>query len=964
MDFLLGNNIMKFNKYILSALALGYASSLLLTGCRDDDIYSLGHGDGEGNILSPKSSLILNLNIPSLGNDEGSPYHPESKHGEGFENYVSAEGIRVFFCDLEGNFLFEANKQNIFLIEKSDNWVGKNEHSDSYRLIIPRDELRQDDCGDEEKEKRHNEAIRKAIYEDGFKVAVLANWPNLIEGERLKDPETGDEFLGSGNPVEQHLGFKWFDSKGGEVREEDRPRESKIGYLSQCVYDNVYGEPIEYGSGIYSPSYEHLVYKHDVGAGKGQMGMFTSWVSYIYKNHNAAAEFIRKGEDDYSSYNENTVGTVKYTYSTGYKKGHEGDPDYFTYTPYSYTRTIDSENKYDMENIMRLWNFSGFYSNICPFHEGMGERAKTYWKERNDNTLIYKLNKLYSDGQEKAFGTITDNKGELVLQGNNIGTTYIPVSGSSGGYLKMKGGVKTADVKKLQPEINSSNKQESDKFQNGSIMFRAYGEGILRMRVKAAGKGQVAVMTRVPETGKMEIINIWDPSPMGGRYSQDYIFEPGKAENKRAGIPEVEYMINPDSREYLEVYIAAVEGTVDFYEMEYIRSRHVYDSARNAVMPSEENPIPMYGIQNFDPIGAYIDVIPENECFNLSDKDYNWYLKNHPELKSYNFKNIYLLRSVAKVELRFKKSIFRNNLPQHLFMRVMNRTARCEPKDVVNPTNWIWYGEIGNIDGSHAQYEGEGKIDNWASEKKFPGANNEFKNIMEYYREYPLYDINKKGDIEEYRKRTAWFYGFWGDNDETLSAELQNRYYWQQPWDWNKIMYQTDIPDFSKPFPRIFNTRIDRSDYCRFHKLPDDGTEYIRYVMYVPEKNISDTDSKGDLGATPKIQHIELRFTNMNGVMNFDDNLCYRIYFTDYTDANGYADNGNNINDKYDRDGATETGTYAEFEKNKDWLNRLQPVMRNCHYIFTIESVNDKQLGVKMSVCGAASRSSRNFIIN
>lgn len=956
---------MKLKKYILSALTLGCASSMLLTGCRDDDIYTSGHGDGD--IRPPKSSLILDLTIPSLGNDDGSPYHPESKHGEGFENYVSAEGIRVFFCDLEGNFLFEANKHNIFLIEKSDSWVGKNEHSDSYRLIIPRDELRQDDCENEEKEARHNKAIHDAIYEHGFKVAVLANWPNLIEGERLKDPETGDEFLGSGKPVEQHLGFKWFDSEGKEVREEDRPRDSKIGYLSQCVYDNVYGEPIEYGSGVYSPSYEHLVYKHDVGAGKGQMGMFTSWVSYIYKTHNDAAEFIRKGEDDYSSYNENTVGTVKYTYSTGYKKGHEGDPEYFWYTPYSYTRTIDSENKYDMENIMRLWNFSGFISNICPFHEGMGDRARTYWKERNENGLIYKLNKIYADGQDKAFGTLTDSQGELILQGNHTGTNFVPVSGGTGGYLKMTDGVKTADVDKLKPKIDDTNKTESDKFKNGSIMFRAYGEGILRMRVNAGGRGKVAVMTRVPDTGKMEIINIWDPSPMGGSYTEDYIFVPGEAENKRAGLPEVEFMINPDSREYLEVYVVAVDGTVNFYEMEYIRSRHVYDSARNAIMPSEDNPIPMYGIQNFDPIGKYIDVIPDNECFNLSDRDYNWYLKNHPELElePYNYKNIYLLRSVAKVELRFKKSVFRNNMPQHLFMRVMNRTARCEPKDVINPTNWIWYGEDGTLGENGSQYTGERKIDQEAAPSKFAGAEKEFRNIMQYYKDYPLYDTDQKDKIDEYRKRTAWFYGFWGDNDDSLEPALQNRYYWQQPWDWNGVITNEDIPQTSYPFPRIFNTRIDRSDYCRFHKLPDDGGEYYRYVMYVPEKNITDADSKGDLGARPKVQHIELRFANMNGVMNFDDNLCYRIYFTDYAGGNGYADgNGNNINDKYDRDGATEAGTYADFEKDPDWLNRLQPVMRNCHYIFTVESINEKQLGVKMSVCGAAGRTSRDFIIN
>ena len=38
--------------------------------------------------------------------------------------------------------------------------------------------------------------------------------------------------------------------------------------------------------------------------------------------------------------------------------------------------------------------------------------------------------------------------------------------------------------------------------------------------------------------------------------------------------------------------------------------------------------------------------------------------------------------------------------------------------------------------------------------------------------------------------------------------------------------------------------------------------------------------------------------------------------------------------------------------------------MRNCHYIFTINSINDEQLGVNLSVCGAATRNSQKFVIN
>ena len=198
---------MKLKKYILSALISGVAAGSLLTACVDEDIYNT---TPDLSTMPSEPSLVLDLNLAAFGDgqDTGSPYVDESEHGEAFESHISIEGLRLFFCDLEGNYLFEANWRNIIMLDQDKSLNSNaNAKSKAYRLIVPRNELIQDDCGDPAKEARHNEAIRKAIYEDGLKVAVLANWPREIEGKRDKDPETEDEYLGTYEPVPQHLGF-------------------------------------------------------------------------------------------------------------------------------------------------------------------------------------------------------------------------------------------------------------------------------------------------------------------------------------------------------------------------------------------------------------------------------------------------------------------------------------------------------------------------------------------------------------------------------------------------------------------------------------------------------------------------------------------------------------------------------------------------------------------------------------
>lgn len=959
--------IRKFNIKKAGIIA-SLLAAVMLTGCRDDDLFSVNDAEK----LPVEPSLVFDLNLTPF--DDGS--HSSTledhfkKHGEWYENYIDPGQIRVIFCDMDGYFLFEVDRRHIDVVSKDQSW---SEGSLAYRVIISQSDL----YPEYGREAGQNEAIRKAIEEDGFKVAVLANWPNLVEDERQRDPFTGDEMLGA-ESVPTELNFKWVPSDASE-----KPDNSHISWLSHCIFDNVYGVDARDDNNNPIYPYEQVVYYPNSKPGdlqngqdpktlRGQMGVFTTWVQYIYNNQTDAAKAIRQGMEgarsgvtftyDCSGF-QNWLNSKK-TFNGDPSEVYSGDPEDFTYSTYSYDRRVDEQNEYSLNNIWRLWNFSAGQS--CKYHRDCGNSVKAYWAARNQNVLVRELKngKNWSSGSPTSGGsfTIKNHAGETLVESHNTGAKFKEYDGTEeSGYIYTPQVLSQSDFDKIVKESPSKQMDLVQKFKEGALHFRAYGEGTLRIRAKkkkdASGDAS--------KDGKIAVLALKDGFPAG---SEDLVYitvrEDGDEHSGKSTIPYFdpidegtsftadeyrdggEYIIDPGNFPFSHVYIGAIDNDVYIYEVEYMRARHIYDSARNAIMPSELDPIPMYGIQNFDPIPK--ELLQAKQTFNLSDKRQNLYLPDELRDK-YNYKDIFLLRSVAKVEILFKKSVFAKNPPTHVMMRSMNRSARCEPKDVVNPTEWIWYGH-NNLNTYLSTYVKDAdpivKVDDQAIPSTFPGVAEEFDNIMKYYSKKPLYEPNNKS-LSEYRKRTAWFYGIWGEEGDPS-------YYWANAWTWND---GSDTPDKDGiEYPRIFNTRIDRSDFCRFHQMPDqDG--YIRYIMYVPERNISDADSKGQLNASPKVQHIEVRFKNMNTTLNFDDNSHYRIYFTTYTDMNGKTAAADMLAG-FNREGNphTNNNTFDQGERNVELLKKLQPIMRNCYYTFKVESINKNELDVNLTVCTPASR--------
>lgn len=917
---------MHIKKKFIPALCIAIFSMFILTGCVYDylDINS-NNGDG---IEINEPSLVFDFNVSAFGNgSNGSGAGGTTlDHGEEWENFVDLSNIRVLLCDSLGNYLFEIDRRYVACLSGNNTWSGG---TDVYRVVIPRRGLYADVHGE-----ALNAAIKEAVEEKGFKIAVMANWPRVMEGEPLIDPETNNEIIGE-ETESTELDFVW--------DPEHKKRNSHISYLTHCMPDYVYGRETVDDDGKAVEPYTHLPYnKNNLESDLGQMGVYKSWVSNTYRSQRQAKDFIRQG---LSYAGGNIDGHVEFTYK--YKD--TGKPETFEYNDYGFMRYVDAENVYYYDNVWRVWNFSAGVT--CPYHSDNSAQANDYWQHRNKNVLLYGLGKLEGPG---AF-VIRNNKKDTIIECKNSSARYVEVkSGNSeSGYVTLPNALTSKQYDNILAKGASSTSTDVASFRNSAFLIKAYSEGTLRIRAKGASKNsKIAVLTRIPNKNNSEAVEFVDTLQfINGQYvsksSGDPYFYPiqrGEAFDQREGYGlGGEFMIQPNSNDYLEVYVGAIDDAVDFYEIEYMRARHLYDVARNAVMPSYKNPIPMYGIQNFGPIGPYLR--PE-KTFNMSNAAYNDYLPESLRM-TYQYKNIYLLRSVAKVELLFDRSVFSAIEPENVFMRVMNRSARCEPTDVLNPTDWVWYG-----DGGENTYNGRvTKVDKNAG--TFVGANAEFENIKHYG---PLHNramISSDGgnDQVQYRRVTSWFYGIWAANDPSLDETERGKYYWLDPWDWNKDQtHQTIIVPSDYPCPRIFNPRIDRSDFCRFHRVPSTA-QYYRFIMYVPEKNIDDADSRGRLSASPKVQHIEIRFKNMNNSQNYDDNNCYRIYFTNY------AENGENMN--YNRD-AWDT---AERDADNKLLNMLQPVMRNCHYQFYINSINQKKVGVNFQVCGAASRTGQTFVI-
>lgn len=555
------------------------------------------------------------------------------------------------------------------------------------------------------------------------------------------------------------------------------------------------------------------------------MGAFTEWVKSNYSNQNAAEVAIRTDMEERT------------------------DPRMITRKLGRYDHTY--------EHIWRVWHFGDFGDEI---------------NELSTNSQIIELwKKQFTKDQEKFSEITTITSGFTGYGGYNDKEDYNGLTFEN----------PTQNDNSYSPEgftvgmglTNAENEAKTQYITNNRIKFSALAAGTLRVWAKKATTSEKCILgIQVKDNNATNNTTNRKVKAQLTDEFQVYIIDKvdvtgagSSVENAPLTIPEV-------------ISIYAVDGSMIIKQIEYIETKHLSDSDREGYLPGENNGqlIPMYGVQEFEAIGNHL---AEGEIFNLSTAPTEGD-------DGYTRKKIHLLRSVAKVELLIPVGFPKLS---HAYMRCVNRHGRCEPIDVLTPTDILWKGGT--------TYRS----------KTYQGIDQEIENIKTYG---PFYKKDDQ-DKSHYRGKLSWFYTTWAED-------------WTDKWNWNgKNPEVPTTPDY----PHIFNTRINRSDYMHFRFI-ETKNGYDRYVLYVPEKNIDDPGDIGNLSKTPKIPHIELRFEGFNNEENLDDNDCYRIYFTD----------------KNNTDIVSKGYVYDDQEKKYLNDNILYPIVRNHIYRFTVTSVSGFEL--------------------
>lgn len=918
---------------LLGSMFAGCTDEILTPGI-DQSIYEVAEDEyGLGVVLS----LDQLTSVGSRGQIGGPLGDLAGGSGQGLkdiEEYVNTENLYILFFNLDGTFLFQIDKPVAVPIGQS---AYGNDNQWFIRIPV----------------KQINNNLIKYIEENPFKIAVLANW-------------TFDSDLNLGGNLSGWEEFRFnepIDEEGNLVYDEfGKLKGDHISLLAHAQRDNVYESDALKGG------YDHLVYRKNPDDFP-HMGPYTEWVANYHKNINEADAHIRT----YFDVNNNIY----------------QNPDGFFFDDNGIPTALDHfDTKYN--NIWQVWNFGGNDASNFIF-DMPNSTIKGDWLELNQKAKEAYVKDLQSVTVPMLKWSL-DNYSSMFIPSSSYGVT--PIRSSEGkteidyedfngfiirypniSYNDNEAGnpLLLMDLEKgiypsPAPPIVTPGEDQTwgPRVPSSSptyIQFKAHADGYVRVNYKARGGAKLYAHVGTNNTPQNNASNY----QRDNRNNRFWVNEDGylvKSENGDKQICDIPfdakdvylYMVvdpnykveNPDYSEVEPGESGSVPSTqiptgpyIEIYGIEYIESRHLYDVDRRAILPSKDYAIPMYGVQDFDPIGEYWE---PGVLFNLSQF-------NNATKQGYNYRHISLLRSVARVEVKLKKSAFPQK-PTHVYLRSMNRSGRNTPVDLFTPTDIIWNG----FNSSSADdikrlqnYIDVGNLNEQRIIQTTPGVVQEEKNIMQYGPIYIGSNANSgqssKQKLDEYRKTTAWPFGIW-----------------EHQWDWNWNRGNGVVDDFETyqvgdvrahtgqqvpEYPRILHTRISRSDYSHFAEVKDD--EYWHYIIYIPEKNITDADNPGDIADRPKICHVELRFNGgpegtydnddlENVVDNFDDKRAYRLYFT----QGGRANLGN-----FKWDGRD---SWDDYEYDLDIVKQHWPILRNHVYTFTVNGGLDNESNINFQV--------------
>lgn len=833
-------------------LAIGLLC-LALAGCLPDDLRESGGKDAKEEARSYGLGFTISTDVLTKASGSAG-----MAYGNEIENYIDPRRLRVLFLDRNGNFQFEFSQYEYDdpLVESGQRETSRLKsglHLEPLRLShgdavtqwfarIPIDQLTDEEL--------------KLITDEGFKVAIMANWPDdTFDDKDKRDVKTNFLIKDSEQNIANRLAHCYLDPFYNNENT-DSDTEIHKSYLPFLGIDN--------------------------SGDTTQASVTSSWLK---------AHFTKGRKDGFQDAEE-------YIRENYHFDGPKNDPYSRSYV---LTKSKTDENR-KYYNMWYIWNFDSSRSD--EEYTRPDKSTNSSWELRNkeigwlgwisDQTPNSNDEVMLSTGIHDGLVFASNSKvywKENCVSMPSIGT----LSDHRNGIKDVFTFIEDADL------VNSTSKE-------GFGYFRVPmpADGMLRLKV-GKDNGSISLGVHICEEGQF---GETEPATIKSRRQHFEI-----SEDKM--VIEIPATIN-ERPMYAFIYALGDNSTsLKLYEIEYIKAEHLYDVDRDGIMPDKNNPIPMYGIQDFDPIGEYWT---PGELFNLSA-----FNGLHPERK-YNYKWISLLRSVAKVELKIAKAPFNEKKPQYVYMRSMNQTARLNPIDVLTPTDQIWYGD---------------------AEHNIAGIEQETYNIQAYGPMFQGRNAPITDTVETFWKRLAWFHGIWTHPIVGISDPKDAT----QKWGWNN-KFKTEEIDKAIPFPRVFNPHINRSDYTHFHYDGQDGT-YWYYTLYMPEKHMTDSNKASDLTQKPKCLHIEMRWEGVNDDSGLDDNASYRIYFADT--KMGGTPSGFYDRDDYENVTNTEGRPYdGAYEYDLANLKTFYPIVRNHVYEVTVEGIN--QGDIKFEVRGPAKR--------
>ena len=770
----------------------------------------------------------------------------------------SKEMFQVLFLTEDGDFLFQPMR-NAITVEETPDGNGQ------WYVTINLDSSIQDN------ENNSVLSLVKAYLEaKPFKIAVLANWN---DNGTVKEVDWGWE-------------QSWLNTKATDKK--------SIHDLHHLEFDKSYQD-----SNNKKNAYSFIM------SADYEMGYNTEWVKYRDID---SKESLDKNTDAWHLKNVSPDNNPKLS------------SDAYSWIRNNWNPKVDKETMEGNEHgiyrhyskLWQLWNFgegvtneigegnSAITYNLLGVREDTYHPFRTLWKERNwttsgsiINLQSWFTNDNYVIGRNTSNNSYKNVDGLKVITKGSEGTTT-----ESENYVRSF--MKTISDKSYNgivlPQMNSDAidaKSESGKpaikttseYAWEYISFSVPGTGKLRLLMSSLDGSEAEVVLQRGSTWEANFT-----APPVEKNGDIYTKIDVKEVDKDCNLIDINgsnfgYTVKITA-ECEDLILWCKTGSVVIYAIEYVCDDFLDYTDREGIIPTESNPIPMYGVQQFPQLDAW----GSQEVINM----------NEP---------LSLIRALAKVELYLPVG----DEISHVYLRSMNRKARIEPMDVLSNTGDLWQPHVENNDLT---------------------KNCEWFRICNYGYGY------KESSFQNWYK---WFYGSWeswwnypgkknrADGDEDEQGEEGNK-------------------EANTNYPHLFNPDVQRSDFCHFIKDPTyEENNYHRYILYVPDKSIADPNTENNLSSTPKVCHIEYRKAGQTDYLD-DNNcyrIYFTDYTTNAEIKTILHDQFDNY--EKDLDFAGYDNGKVKTTSHPGHLNSLWPIMRNHKYIFYVgQSHTPQEVRVKV----------------